>query len=114
MLVTFSTKSAADITMFGHVAEALLRLMGQSGSVPGAILAADIAPALERLKGAVAEAGAQPGPAAPEARSDEAHDAEAPPPVSLRQRAYPLIGLLEAAARNGNDVTWAPARSPLL
>lgn len=114
MLVTFSTKSAADITMFGHVAEALLRLMGQSGSVPGAILAADIPQAVTRLKAAVTEAGAQPGPDAAAAHDEKEHDEEAPPPVSLRQRAYPLIGLLEAAAKNGNDVTWTPARSPLL
>jgi hypothetical protein len=113
MLVTFSTKSHADITMFDHVAEALLRMMGQSGAVPGAVLAADIAPALARLKAAVAESGSQPGPAAPGAEAEK-HDEEAPPPVSLRQRAFPLIGLLEAAARANEDVTWAPARSPLL
>ena len=68
---------------------------------------------LDRLKAAVAESGSQPGPAAPGAK-DERHDEEAPPPVSLRQRAYPLIGLLEAAERNKEDVTWAPTRSPLL
>ena len=113
MLVTFSTKSSPDITMFGHVAEALLRLMGQSGSVPGAILAPDIPPALARLKAAVAEGGAEPGPGEP-AANEPRHDEEAPPPVSLRQRAYPLIGLLEAAVRSNTDVTWAPTRSPLL
>ena len=113
MLVTFSTKSHADITMFDHVAEALLRLMGQSGSVPGAILAADIPPALARLKAAVAETGYEPGPAAPGA-AEEKHDEEAPPPVSLRQRAFPLIGLLEAAVKAEENVTWAPTRSPLL
>ena len=113
MLVTFSTKSHADITMFDHVAEALLRLMGQSGAVPGALLAADVGPALERLKAAIAQAGSQPGPQPPGAEEEE-HDEEAPPPVSLRQRAYPLIGLLEAALRTNSDVTWAPTRSPLL
>ena len=113
MLITFSTKSAADITMFGHVAEALLRMMGQSGSVPGAILAADVPPALARLKEAVAEGGSQPSPSAPE-KPAEKHDEDAPPPVNLRQRAYPLIGLLEAAARANSDVTWSPTRSPLL
>jgi hypothetical protein len=34
--------------------------------------------------------------------------------VSLRQRAYPLIGLLEAAAGAQADVVWAPTRNPLL
>lgn len=113
MLVTFSTKSHADITMFDYVAEALLRLMGQSGAVPGALLAEDVPSALERLKAAIAEAGSEAGPTAPGAK-EERQDEEAPPPVSLRQRAYPLIGLLEAAARANADVTWAPTRSPLL
>ena len=53
MLVTFRTKAYADITMFGDVAVRLLKLMGHSGTVPGAMLAEDIAVALERLKGAV-------------------------------------------------------------
>jgi hypothetical protein len=113
MLVTFSTKAHGDITMFAHVAEALLRMMGQSGTVPGAILPADIPLALERLKAAVAESGSEPSPQAREAK-EEKHDEEAPPPVSLRQRAYPLIGLLEAAIRAEANVTWSPTRSPLL
>ena len=43
MLVTFDSKSGA-ITMFGDVAKSLLKLMGQSGDVPGAILGKDIPP----------------------------------------------------------------------
>ncbi|MCC6532107.1 MAG: DUF1840 domain-containing protein [Burkholderiales bacterium] len=113
MLITFKTKVAADITMFGHVAEELLKLMGQSGVVPGALLGADIAPALERLKQAIAVVGAKASGNPPSAAPEE--DAEhAPPPVNLRQRAYPLIGLLEAAAKAQADVTWAPTKDPLL
>lgn len=114
MLVTFRTNASADITMFGHVAEALLRMMGQSGAVPGALMAPDVAPALARLKTVIEREGAQPGPEVPGAAPARERDEEAPPPVSLRQRAYPLIGLLEAAVRAEDDVTWAPARSPLL
>ena len=40
MLITFTTKVSADITMFGEVAKELLKLMGQTGVVPGALLAA--------------------------------------------------------------------------
>jgi hypothetical protein len=39
MLVTFTTKTYADITMFGDVALALLKMMGYSTKVPGAIKA---------------------------------------------------------------------------
>ena len=49
MLVTFTTDAYADITMFGDVALALLKMMGHSGTVPSAILAADVPAALSRL-----------------------------------------------------------------
>ncbi|MGZ5225221.1 MAG: DUF1840 family protein, partial [Burkholderiales bacterium] len=49
MLVRFDSK-VGTITMFGDVANTLLRLMGQSGAVPGAILAPDIPAAVERLQ----------------------------------------------------------------
>ncbi len=55
MLVTFQTKAYAPITMFGDVAVTLIKLMGHSGTVPGAILAEDIPAALARLRAAVAE-----------------------------------------------------------
>ena len=96
MLVRFDTKSAT-ITMFGDVAKNLLRLMGQSGSVPGAILAADIPAAVEKLKRGVAGGDAQPaGKAGDDGEGD----------VSLKNRAHPLIELLERAAKNGDDVVW--------
>jgi hypothetical protein len=103
MLVTFRTNAYANITMFGDVAIQLLKLMGHSGTVPSAMLAADVPAALERLKAAVAKdkAAATAGPAkgAREKDSEE-------PPVSLAQRAFPLIELLEAAARRKCDVMW--------
>ena len=35
MLVTFTTDVHADITMFGEVGVAMLKMMGHSGTVPG-------------------------------------------------------------------------------
>jgi len=97
MLVRFDSK-AGSITMFGDVAVNLLRMMGQSGSIPGAILGADIPPALNRLRQAVS--GVQPAPTARKA------DDEGEPPVGMQQRAFPLIELLERAAKQGADVLW--------
>ena len=53
MLVTFSCDVYADTTYFGDIAQSLLKMMGHSGNVPGAILAEDIPKALERLKSAI-------------------------------------------------------------
>ena len=97
MLIRFDSK-AGSITMFGDVAVNLLRMMGQSGSIPGAILGADIPPALDRLRQAVA--GVQPPP-----KKDKADD-RAETPVGMQQRAFPLIELLERAAKQGADVVW--------
>ena len=53
MLVTFTTDAHADITMFGDVALAMLKMMGHSATVPGAILAADVPAALAKLTAAI-------------------------------------------------------------
>jgi hypothetical protein len=100
MLVRFDSK-AGSITMFGEVAVKLLRMMGQSGVIPGAVLAQDIPAAVQRLRDAVgAEPAAEAGQASGKARDD------GEPRVSLRQRAHPLIELLERAAKRGADVVW--------
>ena len=95
MLVRFDSK-AGTITMFGDVAMNLLRMMGQSGSVPGAILAADIPAAVQKLRSRLA--GEAPPP------KDSKNEGE--PKVGMHQRAFPLIELLERASKNGNDVIW--------
>lgn len=99
MLVTFTTNAYADITMFGGVALNMLRMMGHSETVPGAILAEDVPAALDRLKRTVGALSDAPAPRASDAPDDE-------PPVSLKHRALPLIELLEAAAKRKNDVMW--------
>jgi hypothetical protein len=100
MLATFRTKAHGDITMFGDVAVALLKLAGLSGTVPTAILAKDIPEALARLERALPRAQAQPQDTARKPADDPDHE----PPVPLTRRALPLIGLLRAAAAAGADV----------
>jgi hypothetical protein len=97
MLVTFTTDAYADITMFGDVAVALLKMMGHSGTVPSAILAAEVPASLSRLTAAINTAKAAP------TVDDEDEDE---PQVSLSHRALPLIDLLTAAAKAGSDVMW--------
>ena len=99
MLVTFTTDAYADITMFGDVALAMLKMMGHSGTVPSAILAADVPAALSRLTAGIEAAKAEPP-------VDEEDEDEDEPQVSLTNRAMPLINLLTAAAQEGCDVMW--------
>ncbi|MDD2701332.1 MAG: DUF1840 domain-containing protein [Sideroxydans sp.] len=97
MLVTFTTEAYADITMFGDVGLSMLRMMGHSATVPGAIRAEDVPTALERLTAAVN--------ANPSAATTTSKDADEPN-VSLKNRALPLIELLKAAVKEETFVSW--------
>ncbi len=97
MLVTFTCSAYADITMFGDVAVQLLKMMGHSGTVPGAFRAEDIPVALEKLQRGI--------DATPPLPPDNAGDDDEKS-VSLRHRALPLIDLLKAAAQADSVVIW--------
>lgn len=102
MLVTFKTTAYADITMFGDAATALLKLMGHSGNIPGAIMAEDVGDAMAKLKQSLAD---QPEAATDVATSSDDDD-EKSNQVALATRAVPLLELLEAAAASGANVQW--------
>lgn len=99
MLVTFRT-DVGNITMFGDIALHMIKLMGHSETVPGAILAKDLPLALSRLKAALSAHQATP-PADENETEDEEESA-----VSITHRALPLINLLDAAVRAGCDLMW--------
>jgi Domain of unknown function (DUF1840) len=104
MLVTFHSKAWGSITMFGDDAVTLLKLAGHSGTVPGALLAAQIPAALARLEQALPAAGAEAENTRTVPPGTEEVDSQ--PPVSTRRRAYPLMQMLSEAARRGCDVMW--------
>jgi hypothetical protein len=98
MLVTFSCPAHADITMFGDVAVQLLKIMGHSGTVPGAISAEEVQAALVHLEAAVKPS--------PEPTASIEQDENDEPAISLSHRALPLIELLRAAAKEKCNVMW--------
>lgn len=101
MLVTFKSTAYADITMFGDAATDLLKLMGQSGNIPGAIMGKDVAAALGLLKQQLAnQPVTEAGAVGDDAEEDQNNH------VALATRAVPLIELLEAAAASGANVMW--------
>jgi hypothetical protein len=100
MLVTFSSEAYPEFTMFGDVAIRLIKMMGHSGTIPSAILAADIPASLERLQAAIASDAQSPdAPAVAEGEDGE-------PAVSLQHRAYTLIEMLKAAIKADCNVMW--------
>lgn len=98
MLITFKTKSYADITLFGDAAKSMLKMLNFGAAVPGAIVAKDVGTALANLKSSLE---ALPDLAPPS--SDEDDDDTT---ISLHTRAIPLIELLESAVQDDNDVMW--------
>lgn len=99
MLVTFKT-DVGNITMFGDIALHMIKMMGHSETIPGAILAADVPLVLSRLKAAIDAEKVSPP-------TDEVEDKEDNEPVvSVADRGLPLINLLAAAAEADCDVMW--------
>ena len=98
MLITFKTKSYANITMFGEIGLKLLDMMDFGVSVPGAIFAEDVPRALSNLQNRLDSVAVVVEPAG-EAGDDQ-------PAVSLHTRAVPLIELLQAAIADENIVSW--------
>lgn len=101
MLITFRTKAAGPITMFGEPAQQLLKLMGQTGVVPGGVKGDEVGKALEALRAALGKA---PPPPRDNPDDDPAERQNAP--VALQRRAVPLIDLLERAQKAKADVIW--------
>ncbi len=100
MLVTFSSRSHADITLFGDVAKQLLSIIGHSGTIPGAIRPEDIPEALGKLQQAL---GDDQGDDQGDGHGDDDADDDK---VPLSRRAWPLLQMLRAAHREDNMVMW--------
>lgn len=99
MLVTFKTKSYANITMLGDVGMKLLKLMNFGNKVPGGIVAEDISVALKNL-----QQGMQGIPK--DVTTDPDTDDDDQSAVNLHTRVLPLIELLQAAIAENNNVRW--------
>ncbi len=108
MIVIFRSKAHADIILFGDVAVQLLKMMGHSGTVPGALVAEELPDALKRLKQAIAENKTTVAAKPQQQRQDdnEPDEGAKEPPVQLAHRALPLIELLEASLAARCDVMW--------
>jgi len=100
MLITFKSTASAPVQMFGHVALQLLELMGRQPKAPGALYAEDVAAALAQLQQGLALQSTEQIPASADLQGDN------PPAIPLRNRALPLIELMQAAIREQKGVSW--------
>lgn len=105
MLVRFGSTATESIVMFGDVAVQLIKMLGATGVVPGALSAQDIPAALQRLRSELAARSAQESQAGAD-EDAEKDDDERDAHVALAHRAVPLIDLLERAAAAEAAVMW--------
>lgn len=108
MLVEFQSTETAEILMFAETARELLQAVGKETTARGVFLQSEMEAAAAALRQAVRQA---PPPPSDEER-EEAEAKKKEPVVTLGQRAWPLIDMLERTARAGKDasVVWvAPA-----
>lgn len=105
MLVTFSSKSHGNITMFGDIAQSLITMMGFSTDVPGAIRAEDVACALVNLEKKLAYIAQQQSEDIAQ-EIDNEDEKETETQISLDVRAVPLIDLLKDAISTQSYVMW--------
>lgn len=102
MLVKFHSDAGPSVLMFGDLAGRLLKMMGTSGMVPGALVGQDVGQALARLKDALAIHGHEIANAGCGGGTEAAR-------IDLATRAFPLVELLEVSAREQADFIWEQA-----
>ena len=112
MLVTFSSKAAADVLMLSQHAKPILRIAGIMVEDPfpvRGVFSTDMLPvAIARIEHAMAQEASKP-------QTDEEDDVDGTKPhpmdqhVRLKQRAFPLLELLTKANKAGVPVTWETA-----
>ncbi|MFA4914531.1 MAG: DUF1840 domain-containing protein [Burkholderiaceae bacterium] len=110
MLVTFSSKNAADVLMLSHHAQPLLQAAGKDvgTSFPerGVFTPEQLDSAIAGIEAAVAQAEPVPD-------DDPDDDLPVPPmarAVGMAQRAFPLLELLRRARESGDNVMWESGR----
>ena len=111
MLVKFST-SFGQLLMQGEPAVALIKLGGHSGTVPSAVLAAELPGFLAKLQAGLELQGDQVSPPPPAKEPRRGWEDEEEPreqPIKLRLRAVPMLDMLNTAIRQQSDLLWEKA-----
>ncbi len=112
MLITFTSKAAAEVLMYKEHAKRILDMLGKDVS-RGVITSAEATQAVAVLEKEIEESRKHAASADVE-RDVHAHHGEAGDDkdhegmevVSFGTRAYPLLEMLRAAKAGGHDVLW--------
>lgn len=112
MLITFTSKAAAQVTMYKDHARRALELLHKDVD-RGVLTFAETADAIKVIEAAVTESRIHPVTdevlhdiEAHPNDDDNNHEHEVPEPVSFSARMFPLLEMLRAAHKNKHDVIW--------
>jgi len=102
MIYKFKSKAAGDVIMLGPNGDQMLRLIGREPAAKGIIEVPHMAAAIAALRAAVQ------ADEAPIESDDDNGDQDAPGrgAITLRQRLWPVIDLLERSLAAGEPVVW--------
>ena len=109
MLFVFKSDASADVIMFAEEARKLLAIVGKDPEdAKGIITVAQLPDAIARLNAAIEEDKARQ---TMQRAEKEEEDAEAgrtgiAAPVSLAQRAWPLLDMLQLSRKESVPVVW--------
>lgn len=112
MLITFTSKAAAKVTMYKKHAGRILDLLGKDANC-GVITAAEASKVVELLEKEIAEKRMHQGSddiqrdvRAHHCAIGEDADHKGIEMVSFANRAFPLLKMMRAARDSGDDILW--------
>lgn len=110
-MITFKSQATANLMMLSPHAEALVSRFGKTVSEPGILEVKDMSTALKALHDledheAALAAARQAGESVDEAEDEPRPVRFQDEPVSLKQRAAPLIRMIEQAQAEGKPIVW--------
>jgi hypothetical protein len=110
MIYKFKSKAASDVIMMGPNGDQVLRLIGREPTPKGIIEVADMPAAAAALRAAVERDESDRRQAAAEQDAEPEEDGGSRGSregvVSLRQRVWPLVDMIERSQKAGADVVW--------
>ena len=107
MIITFQSAAAGDVIMFGDVAQRMMEIMGKEAGSKGIVTVEELPAAIAKLRAAMAADKADHARAVnADWPQNELDSRDEKVPVSLTQRAVPLIELLELSLKKGRPVVW--------
>lgn len=105
MTYRFQSKAAGDVLMLGPAGDSVMRAMGLEPVDKGILQPQAMPAAIQAIEAAIVREEALQ-PAQPSVATEVPDGADGSDPVSLRQRAWPLVEMMRRAHAAGEAIVW--------